>query len=124
MIVHGEGYEGVILPADKPWMPTPRDVAEAETRLRGFLQSSPATAYEAIDEKEWILKELPNYKRQYVGVVIDGEKQIFINAFCRSDSLDWKQEMVFVLDGGSCYFRIYYSIGSKSFSRLEVNGRG
>jgi hypothetical protein len=64
-----------------------------------------------------------SYFRQYVGVVVDGRKLVYINAF-RSNSHhpNWQRSAVSVCDGGSDYWGALYDPVTRRFSRLAFNG--
>ncbi|WP_143157477.1 hypothetical protein [Cnuella takakiae] len=63
------------------------------------------------------------YKRQYIPVInTKGEKEVWANFFCNSWSDDWKTEVVFVKDGGNCYFNIKVNLSTKKTYELNVNG--
>jgi hypothetical protein len=128
-LIHGREFEGVIFPARmKPfvmyfprgvryWTPSESDVLMAENELVPFLQKSkdPRVAE--------ILKTLKTYKRQYAGVILSDQKQIYINVLCETFALDWRRRPVVVSDGGPCYFNLRFSTDTKTFSDFYVNGR-
>jgi hypothetical protein len=126
-VVKGPGFVGVIFPAsselapilDPPatsyWTPSESDVSAAEERLVPFLKNSNDPR---IPE---IVKNLATYKRQYRGVMSNGQKQIVIHFFCDAYQEDWKVEVA-VADGGSCFFSIRFSTETQVFSDLEING--
>ena len=68
------------------------------------------------------------YKRQYVPFIDkSGQKKVWINCFCSdfyNNCPDWKKSLVFVDDGGSCFFKFIINLTDKSFSNFEVNGLG
>lgn len=130
--VDGDGYEGVIFPAEKKmfgfgfksesqsWTPSESDVALAEQALPVYLQQLGTQDPRA----QLILKQLGSYKRQYAGVVTGGQKEVFLSLFCSVDGIDWRQSEVIVMDGGTCFFQVYFSVTGKTFSRFTVNSRG
>lgn len=62
------------------------------------------------------------YKFQFVpALAADGEKQVWVNAFCR-DFPDWQTELVQVDDGGNCFFSLYVNLSKNSADRFSVNG--
>jgi hypothetical protein len=70
--------------------------------------------------------KLTNYKRQYVcGINKEGDKIVWVNCFC-SDSKEhlryWKQQVVFVMDGGDCYFNLKINLSKKTKYDIMVNG--
>jgi hypothetical protein len=78
------------------------------------------------------IQNLENFAFQYIGVNINNEKYIYINAlgFSNSDEVDeskpffknWKTLPISVCDGGSSYWGVLYNIRKKKFSQLSING--
>lgn len=101
------------------WTPIAADVAKLEADLLTFLQTA---------EDPWlrpdppIRERVPNYMRQYLGIVEEGEQIIYANFFCNSHEIDWHNDYVFVLDGGDCYFQVKYNPATGEFFDLSVNG--
>jgi hypothetical protein len=63
------------------------------------------------------------YKRQYIAVVNhDGEKEVWINFLCVTHNDNWKKELIFANDGGSCFFRIKINLAKEICYDLFVNG--
>ena len=72
-------------------------------------------------------KTLKNYIRQYVGVLAEnGNKVIFINFIHKKDEIisleDIKKDLIYVLDGGTYYWRIHIDITSEKIINMEING--
>ena len=72
-----------------------------------------------------IVARLGSYKRQYFGLTHGGKKWILVNSFCeafwkRNDY--WRDSIVDVFDGGSCFFMVLYDPSSSQFDRLMING--
>jgi len=65
-----------------------------------------------------------------VGVLQDGHKRIYVNAFCGFNGGQppqtpyWKNHLYIIYDGGSCVWQSIYDISSKTFLELSVNGLG
>lgn len=67
--------------------------------------------------------DLARYKRQYLPVINEkGEKEVWVNCFCRTDNMDWKNNIVSVRDGGNCYFNLKINLSLKTYYGLVVNG--
>ena len=111
-------FEGVILlPGD--WVPTDKEVLALEEQLVAYLIQQ----RDAFDSWQAPIEErLPNYRRQYWGVIEDGKRLIEANFFCDALHTDWTEQVVHVDDGGDCYFRVRYDPEAKTFSDLVVNG--
>ena len=71
------------------------------------------------------------FYRQYVGVIIEDQKYIYINAFPSGEfenwpkeieKPDWKVEPYGVCDGGPSFWGILYDPNSNKFSNLAFNG--
>lgn len=130
VLVRGEGFTGAIFPAEKKlyvfgpaaqsWTPSESDVRSSEKELPSFLSRSALQSPDALV----ISKSLSSYKRQYAGIVANGQKEIFINLFCNAFGTDWTKEPVIVLDGGSCFFQVRFSMKTRSFDNLQINSRG
>jgi hypothetical protein len=75
----------------------------------------------------WYTIDLPTYKRQYVPFVsATGEKEVWVNCFC-TDGASWKhdywrEDVVFVMDGGNCYFNVMINLTKGLCYDLMVNG--
>jgi hypothetical protein len=64
------------------------------------------------------------YYRQYVAVSVAGQKRIFVNAFCdEKPPIDWRDRLVVVIDGATCYWQVLYNPATKQFSNLRINAR-
>lgn len=65
------------------------------------------------------------FRRQYIsGVNKNGEKVVWINFFCgdRHANSNWKNSMVIVSDGGSCYFNLKVNLNTKEIYDIGING--
>ena len=95
--VTGLGYDGAIIVAEAElnsnprraststdeWTPTESIVREAEARLPVYLNSPSAVA---VLRASRIRAELPNYKRQYWGLVRSGKREILIHFYHHDSS--------------------------------------
>lgn len=103
------------------WTPTAEDVAKLEAGLPVFLQTA-ENPWLRTDPPIW--EREPDYMRQYLGIVEDGEQIIYANFFCIINDMDWHSEYVFVMDGGDCFFQVKFDPESGEFFDLYVNGEG
>jgi hypothetical protein len=101
------------------WTPTAADVAALETDLIPFLQTAEDRHFRPSPP---IWERVPAYKRQYMGLVEEGERVIYANFFCNADAINWQEEWAFVMDGGDCFFNVKYNIETGEFFELIVNG--
>ena len=63
------------------------------------------------------------YKKQLVAVVNrNGEKEVWVNCFCDDFSKPWRNEILSVSDGGSCYFNFKIKLKSLEYYDFSVNG--
>jgi hypothetical protein len=66
-----------------------------------------------------------NYRKQLVAATnTKGEKEVWINCFCRADDIRWKTEIMYVDDGGSCYFKLRVNLTKGTYYDLGVNCGG
>ncbi len=74
------------------------------------------------------ISNLKYYGYQFVGVIVNGEKYIYINAFDIESSRiflnsnDWKTKPLIICDGGQSYWGVLYNIKKKKFKNLSMNG--
>ena len=101
------------------WQPSAADVAQLEADLPAFLQSA-ENPWLRTDPPIW--ERAPDYMRQYLGIVENGQEVIYANFFCSDFDLDWQEEFVLVMDGGDCYFQVKYNPTTGEFYDFSVNG--
>lgn len=97
------------------WTPSSADVLEAEKNLPGFLKaSSPDHPHRPLNE----------FNRQYIGIISEGKRKLFINAFDNINGVsdNWKNEPVKVYDGGDDVWRVDYDLTTHTFQNLNFNG--
>lgn len=96
------------------WMPTSEQVLQAEAQLPGYIEAQ---------GRADLSGQLGRYRRQYLGLILDGRRILYMNAFCRALPDDrWREELIFVLDGGDCYFQAEYDMEKGVFIRWQVQG--
>ncbi len=103
-------------PVDGYWTPAHADVMALEEALEPYLRQKVGQSYPEV------AGGLGRYKRQYFGFEANGQRQIAVNFFCNSYNIDWQQQLVFVTDGGSCFFEVTYDVNTGTFTRLSVHG--
>ncbi len=100
------------------WTPGAEQVMRVEEQVGAYLSQNPQLFY----SQPPVWERLNEYKRQYVGWVLDGKQVIYGNFFCDDTGRDWKQDWVMVLDGGECFFQVKFDVTSGTFIELQVNG--
>jgi hypothetical protein len=101
------------------WKPTETDIQTMESRLPRIsrLRAKSGIIGERVENPG-------RYYRQYLGIVIENRKFIFINAVCVDKPPEnWRDTVVDVCDGG-CSWGVVYDIETGEFSHLEMNGVG
>ena len=74
--------------------------------------------------------DLNQFAFLFIGVIIKGEKFIYINAFYwdeKGNIIDinsdvWKTKPIIVCDGGTYYWGVLFDLKRKKFSQLSFNG--
>jgi hypothetical protein len=106
------------------WEPSISDVSRAEKCIRQAIVSvqQDPNAYQK-EDAAFILENLKEYRRQYVGIVVDGEKRIWCNAFFFDGSYpDWIDAPVYVLDGGRDFWQIEYVPHEDKCINFHIHG--
>ncbi|RYY66308.1 MAG: hypothetical protein EOO13_15970 [Chitinophagaceae bacterium] len=74
------------------------------------------------------VRNLEPYAFQYLGIIINGKKMIYINAFLKERFEDFREalqeKLVNVCDGGTDFWGVLFDVYSGSFQNLSVNGGG
>lgn len=99
------------------WKPTESHIQTMESRLSRISRLRTKSGIVGVQ-----IKHPDSYYRQYLGVVINGRKFIFINAFCDDKPPEtWRESLIDVCDGG-CSWGVVYNVATGQFSHLEMNG--
>jgi len=102
------------------WSPTKADVRTLQSGLPAYLQENKSAFY-MTDVAVW--EQLDEYNSQYVGIVLEGRKVIYASYLCRiGEDTNWKENFIFVADGGACYFKFKFDTSTGEFFDLLVNG--
>lgn len=106
------------------WEPSISDISRAEKCIRQHLVSvqQDPDSYQK-EHAAYILENLGEYRRQYVGIVVDGEKRIWTNSFYFDDGFqNWEHDPVYVIDGGNHYWQIEYDLLRDECINFHVHG--
>jgi hypothetical protein len=105
-----------IVPATEFWTPTKDDVLAAEPQIEAYLKR---------DSKNLrtpdLWHKLPGYKRQYIGIVVNGHRRIFCRFFCVFPTGPLNDQAFWVEDGGECFFRIEYDLDDQQCYNFKAN---
>lgn len=102
------------------WSPTEADVRTLEDGLPVYLRENKSAFYMTED---LIWERLDEYNRQYIGVVLEGKNVIYASYLCQDGATtEWKEQFIFVADGGACYFKFKFDTSTGEFYDLLVNG--
>jgi len=76
------------------------------------------------EHKQWSIDlKNRNYRKQLIVVTNNiGQKEVWVNCFCKVDNDKWKTRMFGVEDGGNCYFSFKINLTTKRYYDLGVNG--
>jgi hypothetical protein len=100
------------------WEPTVGDIDDLNSNL-----SQIATLSDKDPDASRHIDAPYQYYRQYLAVVVNGKKTIFVNAMCRVEpGKDWRKHLAIANDGGKCYWHAIYDPETQMFSNLMVNG--
>ena len=101
------------------WQPSEEDIANLEAKLRA-LQGRRAGLCCLLGAK---LRDPGMYYRQYLGIVVDGKKVIYVNAFeAEQPPASWRTEPVDYCDGGTASWGAVFDPAGEDFRGLAFNG--
>lgn len=111
-------------PVSGVWTPTAAQISELESELMPALMV------------QFMQRELAgqgwnphDYYRQYGGLVIKGQRVIYVNGIHRQvlerpePSDVWKTRAIGICDGGELAFGVEYDPATKAFANFRFNGR-
>lgn len=105
----------------KPADLTPEDIQNLDSILNKCISEYNFRKQKWHDSNSHI--DLPGYTRQYTPIINEkGEKEVWVNCFCHSYNIDWRKQIILVLDGGDCYFNLKINLTLKTYYQLMVNG--
>ncbi|PCJ53187.1 MAG: hypothetical protein COA70_09660 [Planctomycetota bacterium] len=125
------------------WSPSADDVALFDAGLQAALEDavehpelydewsgkSESRAQFVSSETEKILGRLSGYRRQVFGIVVDGERKLYVSFLPGADwneygdiFSDWKTRTMMTSDGGFWFWNIEFSPESKKYSKLDSHG--
>ena len=66
------------------------------------------------------------YYKQLIAIINSkGEKEVWVNCICSlQNHANWRKSIVFVLDGGPCYFNLKINLTKNTLYDFGVNGVG
>jgi hypothetical protein len=112
----------------------PKDLAKLDSLLKGtinkynqeqeliYIDEVNRHPLDSLDKRYFVI-DLKLYKRQYVVTVnTNGEVEVWVNCFCSYWDRDWKKEVIYVCDGGNCYFNLKINLTTGKCYDLYVNG--
>jgi hypothetical protein len=120
------------------WQASPEDITRAEVSNLTYLQTAnknvaliPELASLDSDlqrhlhtQAAEILQHLPQYDRQYLGIVVNNHRLLFCSYVIHSMNLleYWRCRYIYVYDSGSSVWRIYYDVVDSKSIGFQPNG--
>ncbi len=98
------------------WTPSASEIASLEEKLGPAMKK----AIEGSSLRKW---SSDRYRRQYLGVVRDGQRKLHVNLIPRTwKNSDWHQAVVNVCDGGADYGAAEFDLTTSMVVFTAVNG--
>jgi hypothetical protein len=101
---------------DKAWTPADSELALMESHLDKIAKLRSNGGMVGVQ-----IKHPGQSYRQYVGVMMEGHKYIYINGICGKPSARWRERLEDVCDGG-CNWGVLYNMETHKFSDLTTKG--
>jgi hypothetical protein len=75
-------------------------------------------------DKNYFVINLDGYSRQYMAVVSpEDERIVYVNCLCRSSWYpDLDTRLIYVYDGGKCYFQLKIDLSQRKIFSFSING--
>ena len=100
------------------WKPTKDDIELVESSISFVSKLKSEDSRLAVN-----IANPSSYYRQYLGILVDGRKLIYLNAFDpRLLRSDWRERFVDICDGGTGVWGVLYDPEKREFSKLTTNG--
>jgi hypothetical protein len=112
------GIASWLVENDGFWTPSADDILNLEEKIAEYLSQNSSQFY----RQPPVWEQLDEYQRQYIGLERGDRQIIYGNYFCNSGSVNWREKLVVVDDGGDCFFQVEYDVESEVFIKLLVNG--
>jgi hypothetical protein len=107
----------------KPSTLSSQEIIEVDSLLKACVANYNIGLSKNLEEYYSIDFQKYKYKFQYVAAINGkGEKEVWINGFCNTWDTHWKKEILFVKDGGNCYFNLKFNLSTKECFEVAVNG--
>lgn len=102
------------------WTPTDEDISKADVAIQQLIDDN---LFDFMETKPSLQDIHDLYYRQYAPILNDNkDKIIIVNAFCNDAvTKDWKEEAVLRLDGGTCFWRMYFNVDTLEISYFNIN---
>ena len=109
------------------WVPSKEEVAKLEEKFDDFFYDSFKMEKRHSNKmKDFMRVYLPNYYRQYAGIIVNSRKIIYVNFFHKKHlknfpDVNWVEEPITPCYGGYLYFGVEYDLYQRKFYNLIFN---
>lgn len=111
-------------PVQGTWTPSASQIAELDDALLPALMVQ--LIQRELADQGWLATD---YYRQYGGLIVGGQRIIYVNAFHRHvveqspRAAAWKTSVVGICDGGELAFGVEYDPDAKALAKFQFNGK-
>jgi hypothetical protein len=139
--VVGEGFEGVIFPADNVaarammaqrgttnlWTPSHEEVGRAETAVWRLLSGKETNRVCEVEASQTAFQKIavlfPAYRRQYFGYADGDSKMLHIIYFVFDprSTVDWESIPIDMTDGDIYFVRVDYDVGQDLCKKIRID---
>jgi hypothetical protein len=116
----------VILQSEYPhkssWTPNHEQIQNALMKIYEYINKPSGVSDWHKNEIAKIKKNFSEYRVQFVGIDVNGEKRIWCNFFKGRGFEYWQKSVVIVLDGGCNFWQIEYDVKSGVCLNFYSNG--
>jgi len=119
------------VPFDRPFDSTFTEatLTQVELKIVDSILKAAVVDYNKSLEQENKNYRIDTQKRKYLKQLVvatnpKGEKEVWVNCLCYTGQIEdtwWKEQIISVFDGGSCFFNLKINLSTKKYYDFRVN---
>ena len=118
-------YAGLVDSKAEAFHPDEAEIKEVlDLWAKAVEQHNNSEMVKAVAAEMLVILDPQKYYRQLVPTKVGDEHVYFVNSVCDPHGTRWKEDIILVKDGGSCYFQMKINFTKKEIQNFVINGKG